>query len=237
MYFKNYLTNNTNGVYNVSNMTYRSYTRNIPVDFETIYNIIYFPYNLKEELFIRLKELYFQVENQTLECKREEKDIREYFVCKKDDIKSLGQIHFLIQNDISLYLDAPDLFKSFNDTHCEFLIQANKNFTDYIVLGLPMLKKFDFVFDYKENSILLLSDSNKALLKIEGEAKEDIGGSVIRVIWSVIQIILLILVILLGLGIVGVLVIYFFKMKNASRTHVSVEQNPKQQLTLNEEQK
>jgi len=89
-----------------------------------------------------------------------------------------------------------------------------------------MLKKFDFVFDYKENSILLLSDSNKALLKIEGEAKEDIGGSVIRVIWSVIQIILLILVILLGLGIVGVLVIYFFKMKNASRTHVSVEQNP-----------
>jgi len=57
-----------------------------------------------------------------------------------------------------------------------------------------MLKKFDFVFDYKENSILLLSDSNKALLKIEGEAKEDIGGSVIRVIWSVIQIILLILV-------------------------------------------
>ena len=237
MYFKNYLTNNTNGIYSVSNMTYRSYTRNIPVVFETIYNIIYFPYNLKEELFVRLKELYFQVENQTLECKREEKDIREYFVCKKDDIKSLGQIHFLIQNDISLYLDAPDLFKSFNDTHCEFLIQANKNFTDYIVLGLPMLKKFDFVFDYKENSILLLSDSNKALLKIEGEAKEDIGGSVIRVIWSVIQIILLILVILLGLGIVGVLVIYFFKMKNASRTHVSVEQNPKQQLTLNEEQK
>jgi hypothetical protein len=68
MYFKNYLTNNINGVYNVSNETYRSYTKNLSVVFETIYNVIYFPYEIKEELFARLDEFYFKVENQTLNC-------------------------------------------------------------------------------------------------------------------------------------------------------------------------
>ena len=236
MYFKNYLTNNINGVYNVSNETYRSYTKNLSVVFETIYNVIYFPYEIKEELFSRLKDLYFNVENQTLNCTKhgDEKTDLMYYVCNKEVIKSLGQIHFLIQNNISIYLDAPDLFRCSGDD-CEFLIQANKNFTKNIVLGLPMLKKFDFVFDYKKNTILLLSDSNKAKLRIEGEIHDDSGGGIIKIIWSFLQILLLIIVILLGLGIVGVGVIYFFKTKNASRTNATVDQGPMQKLTMNEQ--
>jgi hypothetical protein len=199
--------------------------------------VIYFPYEIKEELFSRLKDLYFNVENQTLNCTKhgDEKTDLMYYVCKKEVIKSLGQIHFLIQNNISIYLDAPDLFRCSGDD-CEFLIQSNKNFTKNIVLGLPMLKKFDFVFDYKKNTILLLSDSNKAKLRIEGEIHDDSGGGIIKIIWSFLQILLLIIVILLGLGIVGVGVIYFFKTKNASRTNATVDQGPMQNLTMNEQQ-
>ena len=237
IYFKNYLSNNTNGVYLVSNETYRSYIKNVGVVFETIYNAIYFPYKYKDELFARLKDLYFQVENEnlTLKCNLNEGEI-EYFVCKKDIIKSLGQIHFLIKDDISLYLDANDLFKCTND-ECVFLIQANKKFNDYLVFGLPMLKKFDFVFNYESNSILLLSDSNKATLKIVGEVKDDSGSdSIKKIILSVFQVILLIIIILLALAVIGIGVIYFFKTKNASKVNATVDQGPMQNLTMNEQQ-
>ena len=53
----------------------------------------------------------------------------------------------------------------------------------------------------KVMKIVLLSDSNKATLKIVGEVKDDSGTETItKIIWSVFQVILLIIIILLALA-------------------------------------
>ena len=102
-----------------------------------------------------------------------------------------------------------------------------------------MLKKFDFVLNYKDNTILLLSRSNKAKVTFYDDGRdrptpptptpESNDG------WSALQIILLIFVIILGIFILGIAVIYILKQKNVSRSSITVDQGPMQKLSMPEQ--
>ena len=236
--FKNYLDNNNNGVYQIPKSSYRIYDISINATFDSIYDYIFIPYKYKEDFFGNITSKYFSIEGKVSPCKTEKKNEIDIFTCPKDTISNFGQIHFITNNSIDIYLDYSDLFNC-DDNNCEFLIQANPKFEDNLILGLPMLKKFDFVLNYKDNTILLLSRSNKAKVTFYDDGRdrptpptptpESNDG------WSALQIILLIFVIILGIFILGIAVIYILKQKNVSRSSITVDQGPMQKLSMPEQ--
>jgi len=95
------------------------------------------------------------------------------YKCPLDDVKKLGQLHFILSENLDIYLDEFDLFTCDN-TSCNSTIEANPNIKDHWVLGIPVLRKFTCLFepaedDSKKPKMTLYSLRNKAKVVIQGK--------------------------------------------------------------------
>ena len=231
IYIDNILVNKSiNGLFNVSNTLKYIDIENNPVNLETKYDDIKIPYAKSEAIFNQLKTLYL-----TQDCKKitNETTKDEYFVCLKEELIKLKEIHFILkgnQNDIYFY--PHDIFScTESDFQCKLLITANPNNEDYI-FGNVFLKKFYTLFDLNDTSkIKIYGKKNIAKIKLVDDKdmyvdpmeKKDFKNKEETSSTTTTILVILLCIFILGLG--GMFGFYFFHYNKKSRKVVVINEN------------
>ena len=176
---------------------------NEPAVFETIFNKIYVPAKLMEYL----KENYFKNSNGDSICQMNDKGAEITWTCSKDEMSVLKRLNFVLSEKVALSFPSSTLFNCV-DRHCKFLIEFNSKYPGYI-LGLPVFKLYDIIFDYNSRDLMFYSTDNKYLISVP----LNVGASILTIIiW--------ILIIAIILMILGLALIYFMRSKNRKRKEI-----------------
>lgn len=175
--FKNILVNRTNdGKFLVDISTPKYILPNgTKAYFETIYHEILFPYDHADQYFELFKKHYFTVNGQLLCENKTSSELqpghkKKYFECKIDEFKKLGQLHFIITDNVDIYLDNKDLFYcDYTNNICHSYFQANEENKDRFIFGFSLFKKFETLFNLDLNTITLIGEDNFDQLEFKEE--------------------------------------------------------------------
>ena len=120
----------------------------------------------------------------------------------------IKKIKFFFSEKTALSLPSSEIFICGNSDKCEFAIQYNFNYNEFI-FGLPVFKLYNIIFDYNSRDLMFYSSGNKYLVSIQ----VDFGTSILVVIiW--------ILVISILFMLAGLLLIYILRRKNRKRKEI-----------------
>lgn len=173
-----------------------------PAFFESIYNKIYVP----KEFMIFLKNDVFINKSKGIElCNYNDEISRISFTCSKEEVNQIPKINLVFSEKLALTLPIEKLFDCKGDT-CEYLIEYNEQHSSNWIMGLPLLKTYQMIFDYNKEDLLFYSKDNKAYVQMPNNN----GTSVARFFFY--------LIVFVGLALViGVGFIYFLRRKNKRR--------------------
>ena len=230
IYFDNILIHKSkSGLFNVSNNLNFINLNDQAVNLETKYDDIKIPMRDYKKIFEQLKTSYL-----TKACNETINDNDIYFLCPKEELSKIKEIHFILKgNENDIYFYPHDIFSCQEfDSDCKLLITANKNHNGDYIFGNIFLKKFYTLFDLNDTTkIQIYGKKNKAKIKlvpqedifVDPMEKKKYGETEDTSSTVTVILIVLLCIFILTLGAIGF--IYFFKISKKSRTVVVVNEN------------
>ena len=132
------------------------------VVFESNLNKIVLPYSRKDEIIDMLEDYYFSVDHQN-KCEKKEDTTSGVitFLCDKTYIIAMNEFHIVLKDGMDLYFESQDLFDcEKNVDTCEFLVEFRPEYTDFLALGVTVLRKFRTLIDFEKRTFSLISTDN-----------------------------------------------------------------------------
>lgn len=180
---------------------------NQPAIFETIYNKIYVP----KDFIVYLKENVFVDQKTGKEiCKLNEDTTSSYFTCNQDEVDKVQKLSFVMSNKLALTLPSSNLFDC-NGEICNYLIMYKEGKKNWI-MGLPILKTYQMIFDYNKKDLNFYSNDNKSFVRMPST-----GGSLLTKF--LFYLFIFVVIVIVG----GVGFIYFLRRKNKKRKMIEEE--------------
>ena len=179
---------------------------NQPATFETIYNKIYAPKDFMQYL---KQNLFFDPKTGSEICKYNEETSTIHFTCTKAEMDKVPNINFVFSNKLALTLPKSVLFDCNGDV-CNFIVEYRDIHPNW-VMGLPILKTYQMIFDYNKNDLIFYGE-NKSYVQMPSNK-----GSSLSTFFFYLFIFVVVLVI------TGVGVIYFLRRKNKKRKMIEEE--------------
>lgn len=174
---------------------------NKPAYFETIYNKIYVPKSFLEYL---KKNVFIDMDRGTDLCKLIENNSFTYFTCTKAESEKVVQLNFVFSKKLSLSLPQSSLFDC-NGDKCDYQIMYKKD-NDEWIMGLPILKTYQMIFDYNSKELSFYNQDYKAYVRIPSNE-----GNLLTIFLLYLFIFIVVLIIL------SVCFIYCVRRKNKKR--------------------
>ena len=192
--------------YLIYNRSYKIENIDSPVYFETIYNKIYvtrkFIDYMKANLFIDKDGKSF--------CSLEDNYYKAYFNCSKSEVSKVPILNFVLSAVTDLSFPYNNLFEC-DDNNCISIIQYDSNFQGF-VFGLPILKNYQMIFDYKSRLLQFYGKENKFLVKMPYTEGIELVNLLIYFIFFIIFFLL-----------TSICVIYIIRSKNKKRKKIEEE--------------
>jgi hypothetical protein len=176
-----------------------------PVYFESIYNKIYVP---KEFISYLQKNVFINNSNKNELCKCNNNDTKISFTCSKEEMNQINKLNFVFSDKMALTLPNSRLFDCNGDV-CEYIIEYNEKYTNGWIMGLPLLRTYQMIFDYNKEDLLFYSNENKAFVQMPSRNEN-------YVLWFFFYLILFFVVAF----VFGVGLIYFLRRKNKKRKYI-----------------
>lgn len=193
---------NTNeNEYIVSSKSNKIQSINKPAYFETIYNKIYVP---KDFIQYLKKNIFIDMDRGTELCKLIENDSLSYFTCTKAESEKVVQLNFVFSNKLALSLPQSSLFDC-NGDKCDYQVMYKRD-NDKWIMGLPILKTYQMIFDYNSKEMSFYSQDYKSYVRIPSNE-----GNLFTIFLLYLFIFIVILIIL------SVCFIYCIRRKNKRR--------------------
>ena len=176
-----------------------------PVYFESIYNKIYVP---KEFISYLQKNVFINNSNKNELCKCNNNDTKISFTCSKEEMNQINKLNFVFSDKMALTLPNSRLFDCNGDV-CEYIIEYNEKYTNGWIMGLPLLRTYQMIFDYNKEDLLFYSNENKAFVQMPSRNEN-------YVLWFFFYLTLFFVVAF----VFGVGLIYFLRRKNKKRKYI-----------------
>ncbi len=178
--FKNILVNRTSdGKFSVgSRVPKYILPKGTKAFIETNHHEILFPYEKADAYLNLFQKHYLTVDGIPL-CNiisppQFEKK-KKFFQCSLEEYEKLGQLHFIVADNVDIYLDNKDLFYcDVNQKKCESYFQCHEENNDRFIFGFSLIKKFETLFDLDFNQITLIGEDNFDLVEFREEIPDPI---------------------------------------------------------------
>lgn len=152
-----------------------------------------------DKLFKYLKDIYFNEYIENKICNTSKFDLigdsYNYFVCdNKINITKMKNISFEVkENNFNFTLDYNDLFYEYNNKFYYLIISKNFEYSSFLYIGSPLMKKYEFVFDRYKSKI---GYYNKSIPFINKEEENNNKGNNLVLIISIVALSVLIVAVL-----------------------------------------